>query len=100
VRKKWGGSAQKNELFNSRIDVMKMERYQRSQQLRENKRKERASFSIELHENRDEMKTIAKISHDRILEQEENINRKKDYFAFLRKSSYKRQQETEKHELL
>lgn len=36
------------------------------------------------------MQAIAKKSHDRILEEEENVNKKKDYFTFLRRSTKKK----------
>lgn len=55
-------------MFNSRIEAMKMERYQRSQHFQEKKRRERVSLSICLHENRGELMNMAKQSHDKVVE--------------------------------
>ena len=89
-----------NTLENSRLDLMKEDREERQALRKQRKKEEKREYSMSLHEKREDSLERAKMSHDKVLEEAENIHIKKNYFDSLKVGEVKKREHELKHSLL
>jgi hypothetical protein len=87
-------------LEQSRLEVLRVQREDQHRFRRQANLRDKTTLHLSLHEKKAELERLSKQSHDRVVEDEQLVDKKKNYFDYLKRAAIRREEGQLKRQLL